>query len=111
MTENIFCIIWGFVEYCNIKSKHIEFLERPIGLVGKDYIDFDRTVLAKQLEHTVSDLHWVTRVHQKVQEEKNMLEKKLFEAENNNRMQLEHIEELKVSFLTLFQCCIVSFTA
>ena len=82
-------------------------------MAGKDYIDFDRMVLAKRLEQTVSDLHWITRVHQKVQEEKSMLEKRLYEQENSNRIAQEHIEELKVgtlkvAFHTLDLFCLAS---
>lgn len=61
--------------------------------------ELDGTVLAKQLEQTVSDLHRVTKLHQKVHEEKCILEKKLFEEKNTNRMHLEHIDELKVGVI------------
>ena len=73
-----------------------------VDLTGKDYIDFDRMVLAKQLEQTVGELHWVTRIHKKVQEEKNILEKKLFESEKNAKVQQQHIDELKVLLFSSF---------
>ena len=53
-------------------------------------------VLAKQLEQTVGEYHLVTRIHNKVQEEKNILEKKLFESEKNAKIQQQYVEELKV---------------
>ena len=65
-------------------------------LLGKDYIDFDRMVLAKQLEQTANEYHKVIRIHQKVQEEKNILEKKLYESEKNAKIQQQYVEELKV---------------
>lgn len=65
------------------------------GLAGKELIDFDRVILAKQLQQTANDLSWITRSLHKAQEEKNIIEKHFLEANNKNQMQQQHIKELK----------------
>ena len=77
------------------KIRTLSFL-CSLELFGKDYIDFDRMVLAKQLEQTANEYHKIIRIHQKVQEEKNILEKKLYESEKNTKIQQQYVEELKV---------------
>ena len=58
-------------------------------------IDFDRQFLATQLERATNDLQCMAYGYQKILEEKNNLERRLFEAEGDLELQEKYFAELR----------------
>lgn len=71
------------------------------GIDGKALIDFDRQFLAKQLSRAVEDLKNMTYLHSKIIEEKNLLERKLFEAADDLQSKEKCMKELKEEIVQL----------
>jgi len=65
------------------------------GLAEKEWIDFDRQYLSKQLENTTSDFQMLTSVHNRMVHEKNALEKKFMEATTDIESKQQQLKDLK----------------
>ena len=71
------------------------------GIDGKTLIDFDRQYLSKQLDRAVADIKNMTYFQSKVVEEKNLLERKLFEATDDLQTKEKCMEDLKEEIMHL----------
>ena len=71
------------------------------GIDGKALIDFDRQFLANQLDKALSDLKGMTYWQSKMMEEKNILERKLFEASDDLQSKSKCMEDLQEKIIHL----------
>ena len=72
-----------------------------VGIDGKALIDFDRQFLANQLDKALSDLKGMTYWQSKMMEEKNILERKLFEASDDLQSKSKCMEDLQEKIIHL----------
>ena len=64
------------------------------GLAGKELIDFDRQFLANQLQRALNDLQSMAYNHKKILEEKNILERKLYETTAELELQQSYFHSM-----------------